>query len=71
MFLTSGILYAVALSPKVEAKLIGYLKEHREDEFIDYVLNKLLFKIKEEVKKFVQYQALPVLLTSGEVRGKH
>lgn len=68
MFLTNGVLYAVALSPKVEAKLIGYLKEHREDEFIDYVLNKLLFKIKEEVKKFVQYQALPVLLTSGEVR---
>ncbi|WP_461829852.1 flagellar biosynthesis protein FlhA [Aquifex sp.] len=68
MFLTNGVLYALALSPKVEAKLIGYLKEKREDEFIDYVLNKLLPKIKEEVKKFVQYQALPVLLTSGEVR---
>ncbi len=68
MFLTNGVLYAVALSPKVEAKLIGYLKENREDEFIDYVLNQLLPKIKEEVKKFVQYQALPVLLTSGEVR---
>ena len=68
MFLTNGVLYAVALSPKVEAKLIGYLKEKREDEFVDYVLNKLLPKIKEEVKKFVQYQALPVLLTSGEVR---
>ena len=68
LFLTNGILYAIALSPKVEARLIGFIKEKREDEFIDYVLNKLMPKIKEEVKKFIQYQAIPVLLTSGEVR---
>ncbi len=67
-YLTNGVLYALALSPKVEAKLIHFLKENREDEFIDFVLNRLLPKIKEQVKKFVQYQAVPVLLTSGEVR---
>ncbi|GAB6065198.1 flagellar biosynthesis protein FlhA [Aquifex pyrophilus] len=68
MYLTNGTLYAIALSPKVEAKLIHFLKENREDEFIDFVLNKLLPKIKNEIVKFTQYQAMPVLLTSGEVR---
>ena len=68
MYLTDGTLYAIALSPKVEAKLIHFLKENREDEFIDYVLNKLLPKIKQNIQKFAQYQAIPVLLTSGEVR---
>ncbi|WP_461832477.1 flagellar biosynthesis protein FlhA [Aquifex sp.] len=68
MYLTNGTLYAIALSPKVEAKLIHFLKENRKDEFIDFVLNKLLPKIKNEIVKFTQYQAMPVLLTSGEVR---
>ncbi|AAC07227.1 flagellar biosynthesis protein FlhA [Aquifex aeolicus] len=68
MYLTNGTLYAIALSPKVEAKLVKFLKENREDEFIDYVLNTLLPKIKNEIVKFAQYGAVPVLLTSGEVR---
>lgn len=68
MYMTNGTLYAIALSPKVESRLIHFLKENREDEFIDFVLNKLLPRIKNEVVKFTQYQAVPILLTSGEVR---
>ncbi len=68
MFLTNGVLYAIALSPKVEAKLMHLINENREDEFIDIVLNKLYRKISEEIKKFVQFQAQPVLLTSANLR---
>ncbi|NPA32030.1 MAG: flagellar biosynthesis protein FlhA [Aquificae bacterium] len=68
MYMTDGTLYAIALSPKVEAKLIHFIKEKRDDEFIDFVLNKLLPRIKKEIVKFAQYRAIPVLLTSGEVR---
>ena len=68
MFLTNGILYAIALSPKVEAKLVHLVNENREDEFIDVVLNKLYPKISREIEKFVQFQAQPVLLTSANLR---
>ncbi len=68
MFLTNGTLYALALSPRVEAKLTKLLNENREDEFIDLVLNKLYNKISKEIEKFVQFQAQPVLLTSGNLR---
>ncbi|EDP76223.1 flagellar biosynthesis protein FlhA [Hydrogenivirga sp. 128-5-R1-1] len=68
MYMTDGVLYAIALSPKVEAKLIHLINEGREDEFIDIVLNKLYRKISAEIEKFVQFQAQPVLLTSGNLR---
>ncbi len=68
MYLTNGILYAIALSPKVEAKLLHLINENKEDEFIDIVLNRLYRKITEEIKKFVQFQAQPVLLTSANLR---
>lgn len=68
MYMTDGTLYAIALSPKVEAKLMHLLNEGREDEFIDLVLNKLYRKISKEIEKFVQFQAQPVLLTSGNLR---
>jgi len=68
MYMTDGVLYAIALSPKVEAKLIHLINEGREDEFLDIVLNKLYRKISGEIEKFVQFQAQPVLLTSGNLR---
>ncbi len=68
MYMTDGVLYAVALSPKVEAKLLHLINEGREDEFIDIVLNKLYRKISKEIEKFVQFQAQPVLLTSANLR---
>ena len=68
MYLTNGTLYAIALSPKVEAKLVHLINENREDEFIDIVLNKLYPKISREIEKFVQFQAQPVLLTSANLR---
>jgi flagellar biosynthesis protein FlhA len=68
MYLKDGTLYAVALSPKVEAKLLHLINEGKEDEFIDLILNKLLNKISREMEKFVQFGAQPVLLTSGNLR---
>ncbi|MDQ7039162.1 MAG: flagellar biosynthesis protein FlhA [Aquificota bacterium] len=68
MYLTDGTLYAIALSPKVEAKLMHLINEGKEDEFIDLILNRLLNKISREMEKFVQFRAQPVLLTSGNLR---
>ena len=68
LYLTNGTLYAIALSPKTEAKLMHLISEGKEDEFIDIVLNKISPKISKEVEKFVQFQANPVLLTSGNLR---
>ncbi len=68
LYLTDGTLYAIALSPKLEAKLMHLINEGKEDEFIDLVLNKLLNKISKEVEKFVQFKAQPVLLTSANLR---
>ncbi len=68
MYLTDGILYALALSPKVEAKLMHMINEGKEDEFIDTVLNKLYRKISSEIEKFAQFQANPVILTSANLR---
>ncbi len=68
MYMTDGVLYALALSPKVEAKLVHLINENREDEFIDLMLNRLYRKITKEIEKFVQFQAQPVLLTSANIR---
>ncbi len=68
MYMTDGTLYALALSPKTEAKLLHLINEGKEDEFIDIVLNKLYKKISREIEKFVQFQATPLLLTSANLR---
>ncbi len=68
MYLTNGVLYAIALAPRVEAKLMQFINEEREDEFLDLVVNKILPKISKEVEKFVQFQAQPVLLVSANLR---
>lgn len=68
LYLTNGTLYAIAISPKTEAKLMHLINEGKEDEFIDIVLNKLSNKISKEIEKFIQFQASPVLLTSGNLR---
>ncbi len=68
MFMTGNTLYAIALSPRLEAKLIHLINEGKEDEFLDIVLNKLQHKIAREIEKFVRFQAQPVLLTSANLR---
>ena len=68
MYMTDGTLYALALSPRTEAKLLHLINEGKEDEFIDIVLNKLYKKISREIEKFVQFQATPLLLTSANLR---
>ncbi|HHJ64651.1 MAG TPA: flagellar type III secretion system protein FlhA, partial [Aquifex aeolicus] len=68
MYMTDGTLYALALSPRTEAKLLHLINEGKEDEFIDIVLNKLYKKISKEIEKFVQFQATPLLLTSANLR---
>ena len=68
LYMTDGTLYAMALSPKVEARLLQYLNENREDEFLDMLVNQLQPKIAKEIEKFVPLQATPVLLTSANLR---
>ncbi len=68
LYLTDGTLYAIALSPKVEAKLMQLLNENREDEFLDLVINVLQPRIAKEIEKFMPLQATPVLLTSANLR---
>ncbi len=68
LYMTNGTLYAVALSPRVEAKLMQYLNEGKEEEFLDVVVNVLQPKIAKEIEKFVPMQATPILLTSANLR---
>ncbi|MFN3598741.1 MAG: flagellar biosynthesis protein FlhA [Aquificaceae bacterium] len=68
MYTTDGILYAMVLSPKLEAKLTAYLQEGKEDEFLDLLINKVYPKLSQEITKFNQYQALPLVITSGSIR---
>ncbi|HIC96872.1 MAG TPA: flagellar biosynthesis protein FlhA [Aquificaceae bacterium] len=68
MYLTGGTLYALAISPRTETKLLHLINENKEDEFMDLIVNKLYPKISKEIEKFVQFQAKPVLLTSANVR---
>ncbi|MCS6875509.1 MAG: flagellar biosynthesis protein FlhA [Aquificaceae bacterium] len=70
LYVTDGTLYAMILAPKLEAKLTAYVQEGREDEFLDLLVNKVYPKISQEVVKFNQYQAMPLIITSGSIR-KH
>ena len=68
LYLTNGTLYAIALSPKLESKLLSFIQEGREDEFLDLLINRVQPKLSQEVAKFVPYQATPILLTSSNIR---
>ncbi len=68
LYSTNGTLYAMIISPKVEAKLTIYVQEGKEDEFLDLLINKVYPKLSQEVSKFTQYQAMPVLITSSTIR---
>lgn len=67
-FSTNGTLYALVLSPKLEARLSALLQEGKEDEFLDLLINKVYPKLSQEVVKFNQYQAIPILITAGNLR---
>ncbi len=68
LYMVDGVLYAIAMSPKVESKLSHFIQEGREDEFLDLLINRIQQKITQEIPKFVPYQATPVLLTSSNIR---
>lgn len=68
LYSTNGTLYAMILSPKLEAKLTAYVQEGKEDEFLDLLVNKVYPKLSQEIVKFNQYQAMPLIITSGSIR---
>ena len=68
LYSTNGTLYAMILSPKLEAKLTAYVQEGKEDEFLDLLVNKVYPKLSQEVVRFNQYQAMPLIITSGSIR---
>lgn len=68
LYSTNGTLYALVLSPRMEAKLTAYVQEGKEEEFLDLVINRLYPKLTQEIPKFNQYQALPLLITSSSIR---
>ncbi len=68
LYSTNGALYAMILSPKVETKLTALVQEGKEEEFLDLLINGLYPKLSQEVTKFTQYQAMPLLITSSSIR---
>ncbi len=68
LYMVDGVLYAIAMSPKVESKLARFIQEGKEDEFLDLLINRIQQKIAQEIPKFLPYQATPVLLTSSNIR---
>ncbi len=68
LYSTNGTLYAIILSPKVETKLTALVQEGKEEEFLDLLINGLYPKLSQEVTKFTQYQAMPLLITSSSIR---
>ncbi|MEN3028386.1 MAG: flagellar biosynthesis protein FlhA [Aquificaceae bacterium] len=68
IYVTNGTLYAMVIAPKLETKLTAYLQEGKEDEFLDLLVNKLYPKLSQEMVKFNQYQAMPLVITSGSIR---
>ncbi|WP_448588072.1 flagellar biosynthesis protein FlhA [Thermocrinis sp.] len=68
LYLTDKTLYAIIISPRIEARLSAYLQEGKEEEFLDMLINKVYPKISSEISKFVQYQAKPVLITASNLR---
>jgi len=67
-FMKDNILYVIAFSPRVETKLNSYIKENKEEEFLDLLINRLQRNISENMKKFAEFQAQPVLITSPNIR---
>ncbi|MCS7171769.1 MAG: flagellar biosynthesis protein FlhA, partial [Aquificaceae bacterium] len=68
LYTTNGTLYAIVIAPKLETRLTAYLQEGKEDEFLDLLVNKVYPKLSQEVAKFNQYQALPLVITSSSIR---
>ena len=68
LYSTNGTFYAMIISPKLEAKLTAYVQEGKEDEFLDLLVNKVYPKLSQEIVKFNQYQAMPLIITSGSIR---
>lgn len=68
LYSTDGTVYALILSPKLEAKLTACVQEGKEDEFLDLLVNKVYPRLTQEIPKFTQYQAMPLLITSASIR---
>lgn len=68
LYSTNGTLYAMIISPKVEAKLTAFVQEGKEDEFLNLLINVVYPRLSTEVAKFTQYQAMPLLITSSSIR---
>lgn len=67
-FMKDNTLYVIAFSPRVETKLNTYIKDSKEEEFLDLVINRLQKNISENMKRFMEFQAQPVLITSPNIR---
>ena len=68
LYMKDGTVYAIALSPRLESKLQGLIVEGKEDEFLDILINNVYPKISNEIKKFINYQTTPLLVTSSNIR---
>ncbi len=68
LYTVEGTLYAVVMSPRLESKLMSFIQEGREDEFLDTLINRVQPKLAQEVSKFLPYQATPLLITSSNIR---
>jgi len=42
--------------------------EGKEDEFLDILINRVYPKVSNEIKKFINYQTTPLLVTSSNLR---
>jgi len=67
-FMKDDTLYVIAFSPRVETKLNSYIKEGREEEFLDLLINRLKNNIAENMKRFTEFQTVPVIITSPNIR---
>jgi flagellar biosynthesis protein FlhA len=67
-FMKDDTLYVIAFSPRVETKLNSYIKEGREEEFLDLLINRLKNNIAENMKRFTEFQTAPVIITSPNIR---
>lgn len=68
LYMKDGTIYAIALSPRLESKLQGLIVEGKEDEFLDILINRVYPKVSNEIKKFINYQTTPLLVTSSNLR---
>ncbi|ADC89800.1 flagellar biosynthesis protein FlhA [Thermocrinis albus DSM 14484] len=68
LYTTDGTLYALVLSPKLETKLVVFLQEGKEEDFLDTVINVIYPKISSQLSHFVPHHAKPLLITPTPVR---